>query len=86
MVTRDDDGEVSVERSLVSFIWLEQLLARGTMGPTAQDCSIGHPTNIQLVRLDPEDTNVIFSMATLSYLEIFVDAAGGVSGTSEMYY
>ena len=86
MVTRDDDGEVRVERSLVSFIWLEQLLARGTMGPTAQDCSIGHPTNIQLVRLDPEDTNVIFSMATLSYLEIFVDAAGGVSGTSEMYY
>ena len=56
------------------------------MGPTAQDCSIGHPTNIQLVRLDPEDTNVIFSMATLSYLEIFVDAAGGVSSTSEMYY
>ena len=86
MVTWDDDGEVRVERSLVSFIWLEQLLARGTMGPTAQDCSIGHPTNIQLVRLDPEDTNVIFSMATLSYLEIFVDAAGGVSGTSEMYY
>ena len=86
MVTWDDDGKVSVERSLVSFIWLEQLLARGTMGPTAQDCSIGHPTNIQLVRLDPEDTNVIFSMATLSYLEIFVDAAGGVSGTSEMYY
>ena len=30
------------------------------MGPTAQDCSIGHPTNIQLVRLDPEDTIVIF--------------------------
>ena len=86
MVTWDDDGEVSVERSLVSFIWLEQLLARGTMGPTAQDCSIGHPTNIQLVRLDPEDTNVIFSMATLSYLEIFVAAAGEVSGTSETYY
>ena len=60
MVTRDDDGEVSVGRSLVSFIWLEQLLARGTMGPTAQDCSIGHPTNIQLVRLDPEATIVIF--------------------------
>lgn len=43
----EDDDDSEEERSLVSFIWPRYLLASGTMGPWAQDYSIGHQTNRQ---------------------------------------